>query len=209
VDVTSDISQATQAPPQNATGLRRLLSGRQIGMIAIGGAIGTGLFLSSGLAISMAGPAVLVAYAVAALAAVALAYALAEMTVAHPEAGGFGAISHRYLGALVGFVQRWIYWTVQVIFSGSEVIAVGLYVRYWWPEIPLWLAVAGFGAALLAVNLISVRMFGEVEYWSAMIKVGAIVAFIAFGLLYIFLGAPGGPAGGLAHRGRCRAGRTR
>ena len=103
-------------------GLRRDLSGRQVGMIALGGSIGTGLFLSSGLAINIAGPAVVIAYAIAAFAALALAYALAEMVVVHPEAGGFGPIAQRYLGGLAGFVQRWMYWAAQGVNIGSEVV---------------------------------------------------------------------------------------
>ncbi|MCT9008504.1 amino acid permease [Streptomyces sp. NPDC054766] len=189
---------AVPAETPETGGLRRSLSGRQIGMISIGGTIGTGLFLGSGLAISLAGPAVLVAYAAGAIVAVLLAYALAEMTVEHPEAGGFGAVTRRYLGPLAGFVQRWIYWTTQVIISGSEVVAVGLYVRYWWPQLPLWTAVTAFGLLILAVNLASVRLFGEVEYWSAMIKVTTIVVFIVCGLAYVFLGLPGHPATGVS-----------
>ncbi|GGM50213.1 amino acid permease [Longimycelium tulufanense] len=180
-----------------STGLRRALSGRQVGMIAIGGAIGTGLFLGSGLAISLAGPAVIVAYVVAALAALALAYTLAEMTVVHPEAGGFGAIAQRYLGAGAGFVQRWIYWTAQVVNIGSEVVAAGLYVRFWYPQLPLWVPVIAFSVIMLVVNAVSVRFFGEFEYWFAMIKVSAIVVFLVLGVLYIVVGLPGRPAVGL------------
>ncbi|WP_333738163.1 amino acid permease [Streptomyces sp. IBSBF 2806] len=190
--------RSTAVPAPDAGGLRRSLSGRQIGMISIGGTIGTGLFLGSGLAISLAGPAVVVAYAAGAVVAILLAYALAEMTVAHPEAGGFGAVTRRYLGPLMGFVQRWIYWTTQVIISGSEMVAVGLYVRYWWPQVPLWAAVSAFGVLILVVNLASVRLFGEVEYWSAMIKVTVIVLFIGCGLAYVFLGLPGHPATGVS-----------
>ena len=183
------------APPQQ-TGLRRELSSRQVGMIAIGGAIGTGLFLGSGLAISIAGPAVVIAYAVAALAALTLAFALAEMVVVHPEAGGFGAIAQRYLGGLAGFVSRWIYWAAQVVNIGSEVIAAGLYVKFWYPQLPLWVPVVAFSVIMLGVNLAAVRYFGEFEYWFAMVKVVTIVAFIGLGLCYIFFGLPGRPAVG-------------
>nr|WP_306463199.1 amino acid permease [Solihabitans fulvus] len=178
-------------------GLRRELSGRQIGMIAIGGAIGTGLFLGSGLAISLAGPSVIIAYAVGGVLALALAYALAEMTVVHPEAGGFGAIAHRYLGPLAGFVQRWTYWVAQVVNIGSEVTAAGLYVRFWWSQLPLWVPVTAFSVVMLLVNAASVRFFGEFEYWFAMIKVVTIVVFVALGLVYVTVGLPGRPATGL------------
>lgn len=197
--MSADESEPVVATGQDAggSGLRRDLSGRQVGMIAMGGAIGTGLFLSSGLAISTAGPAVIVAYAVAALVALALAYALAEMVVVHPEAGGFGAIAQRYLGGLAGFVQRWIYWAAQVVNLGSEVVAAGIYVRFWYPQLPLWLPVVVFSLVMLAVNAAAVRYFGEFEYWFAMIKVITIVVFIVLGLVYVFFGLPGREATGM------------
>nr|WP_218862098.1 amino acid permease [Actinopolyspora biskrensis] len=185
-----------QQEEEHESGLRRDLSSRQVGMIAVGGAIGTGLFLGSGLAISIAGPAVLVAYAVAALVALALAYALAEMMVVHPEAGGFGAIAHRYLGGLTGFVQRWVYWAAQVVNIGSEVVAAGIYFRFWYPEVPLWMPVVAFSVIMLVVNAAAVRYFGEFEYWFAMIKVVTIVVFVLLGIFYIFFGLPGAPATG-------------
>ncbi|QUH01652.1 amino acid permease [Saccharopolyspora erythraea] len=184
------MSQAVTEPDEQP-GLRRDLSGRQVGMIAVGGAIGTGLFLGSGLAISIAGPAVIIAYAVAAFAALALAYALAEMIVVHPEAGGFGPIAQRYLGGLAGFVQRWMYFAAQVVNIGSEVVAAGLYMQFWYPQMPLWLPVVVFSAVMLAVNASAVRYFGEFEYWFAMIKVVTIVVFILLGLTYIVFGLPG------------------
>ncbi|MFI1799508.1 amino acid permease [Streptomyces sp. NPDC020379] len=171
--------------------LRKALSGRHVRMIGLGGAIGTGLFLGSGLAISMAGPSVIVAYAAGAVLALALAYALAEMTVAHPGAGGFGAIAHAYLGPWAGFVQRWMYWVAQVVNIGSEVTAAGMYVRFWWPELPLWVPVVFFSLAMLLVNAASVRFFGEFEYWFAMIKVVTIVVFVLLGLACITVGLPG------------------
>lgn len=187
------MDQVEESEPE----LRRDLSGRQVGMIAIGGAIGTGLFLGSGLAISIAGPAVIIAYVVAAFAALALAYALAEMIVVHPEAGGFGAIAHRYLGGLAGFVQRWIYWAAQVVNIGSEVVAAGLYVQFWYPQVPLWMPVVAFSVIMLLVNAAAVRYFGEFEYWFAMIKVVTIVVFILLGITYIVVGLPGREATGV------------
>lgn len=187
--------QEDLAPTES--GLRRALSGRQVGMIAIGGAIGTGLFLGSGLAISIAGPAVIIAYAVAAFAALALAFALAEMIVVHPEAGGFGAVIRKYLGGLPGFVSRWMYWAAQVVNIGSEVIAAGLYLQFWYPQLPLWVPVVGFSVVMLAVNLAAVRFFGEFEYWFAMIKVVTIVVFIGLGIIYMIFGLPGHDAAGV------------
>src|SRR5690625_3553313 len=191
VEQVEPARRASDAVNDGGPGLRRELSGRQIGMIAVGGAIGTGLFLGSGLAISIAGPAVLIAYVIAAFAALTLAYALAEMVVVHPEAGGFGAIAHRYLGGLAGFVQRWLYVAAQSVNIGSEVVAAGLYVQFWYPQLPLWIPVVAFPVIMLAVNAAAVKFFGEFEYWFAMIKVVTIVVFIVLGLTYMFVGLPG------------------
>ncbi|MFB9835092.1 amino acid permease [Actinoallomurus acaciae] len=176
--------------------LRRSLTGRQLSMIGLGGAIGTGLFLGSSLAVSNAGPATIVAYVACALIALVIGWSLAEMAVIHPAAGSFGTIARQYLGAWAGFVVRWTYWTIQVIAVGGEVIAAGIYTRYWWPHLPLWLPVIIFSAVVLGVNMIAVSFFGRLEYWFSMIKVTAIIVFILLGVGYIFLGLPGHPAVG-------------
>jgi L-asparagine transporter-like permease len=160
------------------SGLRRALNARRMTMIAIGGAIGTGLFLGSGLAISLAGPAVLVSYAIGALIALLLIGCLAEMTVAHPTTGSFGAYAEYYLGPLAGFLVRYAYWTCIVLAVGTEVTAVALYMRLWFPGVPGWLWIVGFSALLILVNARSVGVFGAVEYWFSAIKVTAIVLFI-------------------------------
>ncbi|MFI9203997.1 amino acid permease [Streptomyces sp. NPDC053048] len=178
--------------------LQRVLGSRQVRMIGLGGAIGTGLFLGSGLALSMAGPSVIIAYAAGAVLALALAYALAEMTVVHPRAGGFGAVAHTYLGPWAGFVQRWMYWVAQVVNIGSEVTAAGMYVRFWWPQLPLWVPVVFFSVAMLLVNAASVRFFGEFEYWFAMIKIVTISVFVLLGIAFITVGLPGSDPVGLA-----------
>ncbi|WP_020667044.1 amino acid permease [Amycolatopsis nigrescens] len=189
----------TEVGPARTTGLRRLLTGRQLSMIGLGGAIGTGLFLGSGLAISQAGPATILAYVACALAAFVLAWALAEMVVVHPEAGSFGAIAQRYLGPLAGFVQRWTYGSIQIIAIGGEVVAAGIYVQFWWPDLPLWLPVVVFSLVVLGANAAVVRLFGTMEYWLAMIKVVAIVVFVLLGLVLITVGLPEAPATGLAN----------
>ncbi|WP_411130163.1 amino acid permease [Streptomyces sp. x-19] len=180
-----------QRAPRTAGTLRQELSGRQLGMIALGGAIGTGLFLGSGQGLALAGPVVVVAYAAAAVLALAVTFAVAEMASVHPEAGGFGAVAHAYLGPMAGFVQRWTYWGAQVVNIGSEAVAAGLYTRFWWPDLPLWVPVAAFSAAMVGVNALSVRFFGEFEYWFAMVKVCAIVAFVLIGVAAIVFGLPG------------------
>lgn len=182
-------------PPESA-GLRRELTTRQLTMIGIGGAIGTGLFLGSTFAVSQAGPGVVVAYTLCGLVALVIAWALAEMVVVHPTAGAFGSIAHAYLGAGSGFVLRWTYWSMQSIAIGGEMVAAGIYVQFWWPELPLWAPVLLFSLVVLAVNSIAVKAFGETEYWLAMIKVSAICVFILLGLVLIVFGLPGRPATG-------------
>jgi L-asparagine transporter-like permease len=180
-------------------GLRRTLSARRLTMIAIGGAIGTGLFLGSGFAISLAGPAVLLSYLIGALIALLLMGCLAEMTVAHPTSGSFGAYAEYYLGPLAGFLVRYAYWTSIVLAVGTEVTAVALYMRYWFPASPGWLWVVGFSALLVLVNARSVNVFGAIEYWFSAIKVTAIVLFIPLAA-WIVLRTPGAlpGAGGAA-----------
>jgi L-asparagine transporter-like permease len=170
-------------------GLRRSLSARRLTMIAIGGAIGTGLFLGSGFAISLAGPGVLVSYAIGAVIALLLMGCLAEMTVAHPTSGSFGAYAEYYLGPLAGFLVRYAYWTCIVLAVGTEVTAVALYMRFWFPALPGWLWIVAFSALLIGVNARSVNVFGAVEYWFSAIKITAIVIFILLAG-YIVLRAP-------------------
>jgi len=170
-------------------GLRRELSARRLTMIAIGGAIGTGLFLGSGFAISLAGPGVLVSYAFGALIALLLMGCLAEMTVAHPTSGSFGVYAEYYLGPLAGFLVRYAYWTCIVLAVGTEVTAVALYMRFWFPTLPGWLWIVAFSGLLIGVNARSVNVFGAVEYWFSAVKVTAIVVFIVLAS-YIVWRAP-------------------
>jgi L-asparagine transporter-like permease len=185
-------------------GLKRTLSARRMTMIAIGGAIGTGLFLGSGFAISLAGPAVLLSYAIGALIALLLMGCLAEMAVAHPTSGSFGAYAEYYLGPLAGFLVRYAYWTCIVLAVGTEVTAVALYMRLWFPAPPGWLWILGFSALLITVNARSVNVFGAIEYWFSALKVTAIVLFIALAG-YMLLRAPAAAGIGfhnyLAHGG--------
>src|SRR5215813_1959782 len=178
-------------------GLRRTLSARRLTMIALGGAIGTGLFLGSGFAISLAGPAVLLSYVIGALIALLLMGCLAEMTVAHPTSGSFGAYAEYYLGPLAGFLVRYAYWTSIVLAVGTEVTAVALYMHFWFPASPGWSWILGFSALLVLVNARSVNVFGAIEYWFSAIKVTAILLFIPLAA-YIVVRAPGALAGAVA-----------
>jgi len=166
--------------------LQRKLTTRQVTMIALGGAIGTGLFLGSGMAIGYAGPGVLVSYAIGAIIALLMMYCLSEMAVAHPTAGSFGSYAEKYIGRWAGFVVRYTYWGAQVIAIGGEATAVALYMHYWFPAIPNWMWIVIFSVALVIINALSVGNFGTFEYWFAMIKVVAIIAFIILGAAVVF-----------------------
>jgi amino acid transporter, AAT family len=167
-------------------GLRRGLSSAQMTMIAIGGAVGTGLFLGSGFAISFAGPGVLVSYAIGALIALLLMGALAEMTVAHPTSGSFGAYAEHYIGPLAGFVVRYAYWSAYVLAVGTEVSAIAVYMKFWFPHTPGLYWITGFSAALIVVNAMSVRAYGAIEYLFSSLKIAAIVAFIILGAWFVW-----------------------
>jgi L-asparagine transporter-like permease len=167
-------------------GLHRGLSSGQLSMIAIGGAIGTGLFLGSGTAITFAGPGVVLSYAVGALIAFLLMGCLAEMTVAHPTSGSFGAWAEFYVSPLAGFLVRYAYWSCLVFAVGTEVSAIAVYMRYWYPDVPGWLWILGFSGALIAINAVNVRLFGSVEYCFSTLKIAAILAFILLGAWVVF-----------------------
>jgi L-asparagine transporter-like permease len=169
-------------------GLHRRLSQRQLTMMAIGGAIGVGLFLGSSVTIRLAGPAVILSYLLGAGIALIMSYALAEMAVVHPVAGAFGVYAEKYLNPWAGFSVRATYGVAQIIAIGAEVTAAGIYLSFWFPNVPQWIWVVLVSAALVALNSMQVNRLGEFEYWFAMIKVAAIVAFILVGLLLVFGG---------------------
>ncbi|EXI31179.1 amino acid permease family protein [Acinetobacter baumannii 836190] len=159
-------------------GLHKKLSAKQMGMIAIGGAIGTGLFMGSKFAISFAGPAVIVSYAIGGLIAFALMAFLAGMTVQHPTSGSFGAYAEHYISPLAGFLVRYCYWACIVLAVGTEITAVADYMKLWFPNVGSWVWIGFFSLTLLVVNAYSVKAFGLVEYWFSTIKVFAIIVFI-------------------------------
>ena len=172
-------------------GLQRKLTSWQLTMIALGGAIGVGLFLGSAATIGMAGPGVIVSYVLGAFVAMIMGYALAEMASVHPVAGSFGVYADKYVSHWAGFAIRLTYWFAQTIAIGAEVTAVGLYFGYWFPTVPSAVWIIASSALVLAVNGANVRLFGTLESWFAMIKVLAIVAFIIVGAALIFgIGKP-------------------
>ncbi|HEV7523059.1 MAG TPA: amino acid permease [Candidatus Angelobacter sp.] len=175
-----------EVPMAGGEGLQRRLSQRQLTMMAIGGAIGVGLFLGSSVTIRLAGPAVIISYLLGAAIALIMSYVLTEMAVVHPVAGAFGVYAEKYLNPWAGFSVRATYGVAQIIAIGAEVTAAGIYISYWLPNVPQWIWLVLVSAALVALNSMQVNRLGEFEYWFAMIKVAAIVAFIIAGLALIF-----------------------
>ncbi len=167
-------------------GLARQLSRRQLGMIAIGSAIGTGLFLGSALAVRTAGPGVILTYVFGALITLLLMACLAEMAVAHPTAGSFGVYAELYVSRWAGFVIRYTYWAAQSIAIGGEAVAAAIYTQWWFPNSPAWAWVVFYSAALIFINALSIGAFGTFEYWFSIIKVIAIIVFILLGAAMIF-----------------------
>lgn len=180
----------------NPSQLRGALGNRQMSMIAIGGVIGAGLFVGSGSAIRQAGPAVLVAYAAVGALAVLVMRMLAEMAVAQPETGSFSSYAGRELGPWAGLSVGWLYAYQWCITVGFEAIAGAAVAHHMLPAIPTWLAALVLMIALIAVNFARVESFGTFEFWFAMIKVAAIIAFLLIGLAAVLGALPGTSAPG-------------
>jgi aromatic amino acid transport protein AroP len=171
--------------------LKRGLKSRHIQLIALGGAIGTGLFLGIAQTIQMAGPSVLLGYGVAGLIAFLIMRQLGEMVVDEPVAGSFSYFADKYCGHWAGFMAGWNYWVLYVLVSMAELSAVGIYVQYWWPAVPTWVSALAFFAIINAISLFNVKAFGEMEFWFAIIKVLAIVGMIVFGAYLLISGDAG------------------
>ncbi len=167
-------------------GLQRSLTSTQLSMIAIGGAIGTGLFLGSGFAIGLAGPSVLLSYLLAGFISLLLMGCLTEMTVAHPTPGSFGAYAGHYIGPLAGFLVRYSYWSAVVLAVGTEVTAIAVYMRLWFPSTPGWLWIALFSTLLIGINALRVGVFGSLESFFSLVKIVAILGFILLALFVLF-----------------------
>lgn len=183
--------------PDHSQPLRGTLTNRKMTMIAIGGVIGAGLFVGSGTAIAQAGPAVLVAYGAVALIVIFVMRMLAEMAVADPTTGSFSAYAHKHLGPWAGTTVGWLYAYQWCVTIGFEAVVGAALVNSMLPGIPTWLCALVLMASLIAVNLPRVESFGTFEFWFAMIKVGAIIAFLLIGALVILGLFPGTPAPGL------------
>ena len=172
---------------QNST-LQRGLNTRHIRFLALGSAIGTGLFYGSATAIKMAGPSVLLAYIVAGIAIYIVMRALGEMAVQNPVSGSFSHYASQYIGPLAGFTTGWTYVFEMVIVAIADVTAFGIYMGFWYPDVPRWIWILSLIMFLGAINLIHVKVFGELEFWLSIIKVSAIVAMILGGIGLMFYG---------------------
>ncbi len=177
---------------QQSDTLHRGLKNRHIQLIALGGAVGTGLFLGSASVIQSAGPAVILGYAIAGFIAFLIMRQLGEMVVEEPVAGSFSHFAYKYWGNFAGFASGWNYWVLYVLVAMAELTAVGKYIQFWYPEFPTWATAAIFFVVINAINLTNVKVFGEMEFWFAIIKVVAVVGMILFGGWLLFSGN-GGP----------------
>ncbi|QWE19131.1 amino acid permease [Polynucleobacter corsicus] len=170
------------------TGLQRHLKVRHIRLMALGSTIGVGLFLGSASAIQIAGPSILLGYLLAGIVAFIVLRTLGEMAVHEPVAGSFAAYANTYVGPLAGYMVGWGYWTYWIVVGIAEVTAVGIYMGIWFPETPQWIWALSSIVMMGLINLIAVKVFGEFEFWFALIKVVAIIAMITLGGSVIFFG---------------------
>ncbi len=168
--------------------LHRGLKSRHIQLIAIGGAIGVGLFLGSSTAIKTAGPALVISYLIGGLAMYVVLRAMGELAVEHPVSGSFSAYAHKYVNPLSGYMTGWSYWFMWIVTCMAEITAAGVYMVWWFPDTPKWAWALAALVIMMIVNLISVKSFGEFEFWFAMIKVITIIAMIIIGILMIVFG---------------------
>lgn len=168
-------------PPENSS-LQRTMASRHLVMIALGGVIGSGLFVSSGYTIEQAGPlGAVLAYGIGALVAWLVMTCLGELAVVYPVSGGFHVYASRNLGPAWGFTTAWLYWLCWAVALGSEFTAIGILMQRWFPDIPVWVWCGVFAAVLFTLNAISSRVFGESEFWLSLVKVIAVVALIVVG----------------------------
>ena len=178
--------------------LKRGLKSRHIQLIALGGAIGTGLFLGIAQTIQMAGPAVLLGYGIAGIVAFLIMRQLAELVVDEPVAGSVSYFADKYGGHMAGFIAGWNYWVMYILVSMAELSAVGIYVQFWFPGMPAWESALIFFVVINSFSLLNVKAFGELEFWFAVIKVVAVIGMILFGS-YLLLSGTAGPEAGVAN----------
>ncbi|WHY70991.1 amino acid permease [Fictibacillus enclensis] len=168
--------------------LHRGLKNRHIQLIAIGGAIGTGLFLGAGKSIHLTGPSIMINYALIGIMLFFMMRALGEMLLYNPTSGSFTHFAESFIGPWAGFITGWTYWFCWIVTGMAEITAVGVYVKYWFPSIPQWLTALAVVLILLLINMSAVKAFGEIEFWFAIIKIITIIALIVIGIVLIVMG---------------------
>lgn len=181
--------------------LQRNLSNRHIQLIAIGGAIGTGLFMGSGKTISLAGPSVILVYLIIGVMLFFVMRAMGELLLSDLQYKSFIDFSSDLLGPWAGFFMGWTYWFCWIITAIADVIAIAAYTQFWFPDLPQWVPALACVGLLLSLNLLTVKLFGEIEFWFAMIKIVAIVALVGTGLFmaYSAFVSPSGRVAGLSN----------
>lgn len=162
--------------------LHRGLKNRHIQLIAMGGAIGTGLFLGSAQVIQSAGPSIILGYGIGGFIVFLILRHLGEMIAHEPVAGSFSHFAYKYWGRFPGFLTGWNYWILYVLVAMTELTAIAKYIHYWWPHIPAWVSVLFFFVLITAINTLNVKVYGESEFWLSIIKVVAVISMIIFGL---------------------------
>lgn len=171
-----------QHTSSEAPGLQRHLKNRHLQLIAIGGAIGTGLFMGSGKTISLAGPSVLLTYIVIGFFLFFMMRAMGELLLSNLQYKSFVDFTHDYLGHQAAFFVGWTYWFCWVVTGMADIVAITGYIQFWWPQVPLWLPGAACILLMAGLNLLTVKLFGELEFWFALIKIIAIISLILIGL---------------------------
>ena len=169
--------------------LNRGLKNRHLQMIALGTAVGTGLFYGSTSTIAMAGPAVSLSYLIGGIVIFLIVRMLGEMSVEEPVSGSFSYYANKYWGKFPGFLAGWNYWFLYIIVSMAELTAVGIYLQYWLPDLPQWVGALICLVIITAINLITVSAYGEIEFWMALIKISAIIFMIILGSYLILTDA--------------------
>ena len=191
VNASTAGTDAAESAEAEQGGLERKMETRHLTMISLGGVIGTGLFLSSGYTIHQAGPlGAIIAYGIGYVLVYFVMLSLGELSVAMPYAGSFHLYAKRFIGPGTAFTIAVLYWLNWAVALASEFTAAGLLMQRWFPDSPAWIWSAAFIAVVFMLNILSVRLYGESEFWFASIKVFAIIAFIVVGLLAMFGAIP-------------------
>lgn len=191
----------TSSPPAEEQHLQRNLTNRHIQLIAIGGAIGTGLFMGSGKTISLAGPSIIFVYMIIGFMLFFVMRAMGELLLSNLNYKSFIDFSADLLGPWAGYFTGWTYWFCWVVTGIADVVAIAAYTQFWFPDLPQWIPALTCVGVLLALNLVTVKMFGELEFWFALIKIVAILGLVATGLYMVITGfeSPSGRTAQLAN----------